>query len=517
MSRRWRVAFVVLCALIGTAVPVIPTLWISWHRAVAAQQGMLDHAAQRALANADTVYADAARALRTIAASDATPCSPEHVREMLQITEDTLSVVNIGFGTGDIVECNAWGPLKYHLPKAAIDFVNADGIGIVLNWRPPTFGLNRRMLILRLGTYSALVDQRRFYGGWDAPSDQAAMTVEAPDGRALVDIDGDGRAAPADALTSRRSSAHWVVTASEPRITFAEHLHDEGAILLPLAATIALLCGASVTLVLRRQLSPGAELEAAVNKGELVAYYQPIIELATGRCCGAEALARWPRRDGSMVLPDVFIPLAESAGLISRITDRMIAAVVNDLGDLLRRDPDLHVSVNLSAADISSERILPVLEGALEGSGILPRQIWLEATERGFIDIDGARKTLAELRRRGHATAIDDFGTGYSGLSYLQKLPVDMLKIDRSFIDVIGTEAPTHNVTPHIIAMSHELDVPVIAEGVETERQAAYLRLMGVRFAQGWLFSRALPADDFIAFCRSNRHLHGAADSRVGG
>lgn len=121
------------------------------------------------------------------------------------------------------------------------------------------------------------------------------------------------------------------------------------------------------------------------------------------------------------------------------------------------------------------------------------------------MDIDNARKTLDELRRRGHRIAIDDFGTGYSGLQYLAQLPVAMLKIDKSFIETVGTGAPTSLVTGHIIAIARELKLGLVAEGVETEAQAAFLRERRVEFAQGWLFSRAVPADDFLKFLQKNR------------
>jgi sensor c-di-GMP phosphodiesterase-like protein len=165
----------------------------------------------------------------------------------------------------------------------------------------------------------------------------------------------------------------------------------------------------------------------------------------------------------------------------------------------------MHISVNIVATDIVTGRILGALDGALVDTGIGAEQIWLELTERGLMDIESARTTLDELRRRGHRIAIDDFGTGYSGLQRLAQLPVEMLKIDKSFIETVGTGAPTSLVTGHIIAIARELDLRLVAEGVETEAQAAFLREQQVEFAQGWLFSRAVPADDFLVFLQRNR------------
>ncbi|WP_426227352.1 EAL domain-containing protein [Pararhizobium sp. DWP3-4] len=257
--------------------------------------------------------------------------------------------------------------------------------------------------------------------------------------------------------------------------------------------------------------SPLADLEIAVRNREFIVHYQPIVELKTGICFGAEALVRWRRPDGSLVRPDLFIPLAEESGLIMPITDQVIEAVIMDLNGTLVQDRTLHIAVNLCAADIKSGRILDVLEAKLADTGIRPEQIWLEATERGFMDIDAARVTLTKARERGHSVAIDDFGTGYSSLQYLQGLPMDALKIDKSFIDTIGRDTATSSVTPHIIDMAKTLGLYTVAEGIEVEEQAGYLKAHGVDFGQGWLFSKALPAAAFIAYQRRTKEKYGAA------
>ena len=228
-------------------------------------------------------------------------------------------------------------------------------------------------------------------------------------------------------------------------------------------------------------------------------------------CVGAEALVRWRRPDGSMTRPDLFIPLAEESGLILPITDQVLAAVIEDLRGILEAERQLHIAINISAADIKSGRVLDVVTQVLSGTSIQARQIWLEATERGFMDIDAARVTISKARAMGHAVAIDDFGTGYSSLSYLQGLPMDALKIDKSFIDTIDTESATSSVTPHIIEMARALKLQIVAEGVETQAQADYLLAHEVDVGQGWLFSKALPAQEFIAFYHANRAQQGAA------
>lgn len=207
---------------------------------------------------------------------------------------------------------------------------------------------------------------------------------------------------------------------------------------------------------------------------------------------------------GSLVRPDLFIPLAEQSGLILPITDQLIDSVLHDLGPLLVQERSLHVAINLAAEDVSSGRFLPKLEMALRRSGVLPNQIWLEATERGFMQIDAACATVDRARALGHLAAIDDFGTGFSSLQHLQQLPLDILKIDKSFVDSIGADATAGPVTSHIIEMAKSLQLKMVAEGIETQAQLDYLRGQGVHFGQGWLFAKALPAEAFEAFYQAH-------------
>ena len=163
--------------------------------------------------------------------------------------------------------------------------------------------------------------------------------------------------------------------------------------------------------------------------------------------------------------------------------------MIRDMEELLAVDRGVHISVNLGASDMKDGEVR-VLERMLLHTSIEPRQIWLEATERGFMDVDTAGPVIAEARRLGHAVAIDDFGTGYSSLAYLQRLPLDSLKIDKTFVDAIGTDSATHKVTEHIIGMARSLNLLTVAEGIERQDQADYLKAREVDFGQGWLYGK---------------------------
>lgn len=275
--------------------------------------------------------------------------------------------------------------------------------------------------------------------------------------------------------------------------------------LVPASLVLGLSIGALVFLLARQRQSMGGELQGALKRGELQVLYQPIFDLRNRQCVGAEALLRWRRPDGTLTSPDLFIPMAEDSGQIRQITDFVLQRLLEQLGQLLRANPHLYVSVNLAACDVMVPRIGEVMARLLDLHRVEARQIAFEVTERGLIDVVVARENLQALRDAGHQVLIDDFGTGYCSLAYLQTLPVDCLKIDKAFIDALGHDAASSGVAPHIIRMAHALDLKVIAEGIEYEAQAMYLTSEGVNYGQGWLFAHALSAMQLIELVTRGR------------
>ena len=247
----------------------------------------------------------------------------------------------------------------------------------------------------------------------------------------------------------------------------------------------------------RHRLSLSTELREAIGSGRVQAYYQPLIELSSGRCVGAEALARWIREDGEIVSPNIFIPLAEQSGLVPDITLAIVAATLHDLGKLLNEYPHLCININLAPEDLTGEAFSGALSHSLAAAGVAPTSIKLEITERAMIDTDASRDVIRNFRLRGHQIAVDDFGTGYSSLAYLQTLELDTLKIDKCFVDVIGTEAATNRVIDHLIEMAKSLQLDIVAEGIESEHQGDWLIEQGVEYGQGYLYSRPLPCEEF--------------------
>ena len=186
--------------------------------------------------------------------------------------------------------------------------------------------------------------------------------------------------------------------------------------------------------------------------------------------------------------------------MIGQVTAIMIQNVILNMKMALAEHRDMHVAINISPQDLESGQFLTLITDEIHAADVQASQVWLEVTERGFIHADIARTTLAKARDAGHVIAIDDFGTGYSSLSLLESLPITVLKIDKSFVDAIGRNAAISLVTPHIIEMAHSLKRKMVAEGIETAEPETILRQSGVQFGQGWLYSKALPFEESMAF-----------------
>ncbi|MGR3179579.1 MAG: putative bifunctional diguanylate cyclase/phosphodiesterase [Candidatus Anammoxibacter sp.] len=242
-------------------------------------------------------------------------------------------------------------------------------------------------------------------------------------------------------------------------------------------------------------------LRKALTNNEMVAYYQPKVNLKTGQIVGMEALVRWNHPNGKIVSPDGFIPLAEETGLIVKIDELMLSAACGFSKELKRKNLtgvhiSVNVSVNLSAIVLERKDLVEVIDKRVEEVGLAPHDIELEVTERSIIkNIDFAIETLQRLRDKGYSVSMDDFGTGYSSLSNFTRLPINVLKIDRSFVVNMPTDPKAQYVIKALITMSHELGIKVIAEGVETQEQIDFLILMGCDEMQGYFFSPPIPQD----------------------
>ena len=247
------------------------------------------------------------------------------------------------------------------------------------------------------------------------------------------------------------------------------------------------------------RLSVEVDLRRALERDELSIWYQPEVELATGAVIAVEALLRWHHPDGTVWTADRFIDVAEDTGLILSIGDWVLQRACADAAVWAAARPDrpITVRVNVSALQLAEAGLLGAIDAALTASGLDPALLCIEITETALLrQTATAGENLTGIRDRGCDIALDDFGTGYASLTYLRQYPVDLLKIDRSFITRITTDDHDRQITAAIIALARALDITVTAEGVEHTEQAALLRQLGCPGAQGWLYSRAVPPED---------------------
>ena len=255
------------------------------------------------------------------------------------------------------------------------------------------------------------------------------------------------------------------------------------------------------------RLALEADLRHAIRDGQLELHYQPKVDIANGRVRSAEALLRWKHPQRGFVPPNVFIPIAEETGLILTIGEWVLRRACTQMRSWLDGGlPPLRVSVNLSAKQFRHGDLTAVVCSALEDAQLQPGYLELELTESSIMhDAEASAATLQLLSTMGVHISIDDFGTGYSSLSYLWRLPLDKLKIDRSFVRELLSNPDDVAIVKAIISLAHSLRLGVVAEGVETQEQLEHLRELGCDQYQGFFCSPAVPPDAFIALIKRLR------------
>jgi diguanylate cyclase (GGDEF)-like protein len=252
----------------------------------------------------------------------------------------------------------------------------------------------------------------------------------------------------------------------------------------------------------RRFVELAGPLRDGLQKHEFNAAFQPIIDSETGEVVSMEALARWTRPDGTAVGPNEFIPVAECSGAIRQIFETILRQSCRQLRKLDQAGhPGLHASVNLSPRQFMDPGLSETLLTIIDEERLTPDRIYIEITENQLMDDPKQKgKILGALQERGIKVIIDDFGTGYSSFGYLKHFDVDGIKLDRMFVKDLPRDKKGGKIASMIIGMGRELDIPVVAEGVETHTQADFLRKHHCAHMQGFLFAKPMPAEEFDAF-----------------
>ena len=242
-------------------------------------------------------------------------------------------------------------------------------------------------------------------------------------------------------------------------------------------------------------------LRAALERDQFVLHYQPIVELASGNVVAAEALLRWDRPLQGLATAADFIEVAEDIGLIVPIGSWVVQTVAQQIRAWEAGGAELnHIAVNVGSREFHDGHIYDTVARASDQTGVDPRRLCLEITERVAVaDVDRAIGTLGRLRALGVRVALDDFGTGYSSLRYIQELPIDTLKIDRSFVANASADPRGEPIVASIVELAHRLGMTVVAEGIETDRCLDLVTSLGCDMAQGYHLGRPVPAAEFLA------------------
>jgi sensor c-di-GMP phosphodiesterase-like protein len=506
-----------IAALVGVALLFASIAWFLWKESVASEEAYSGGLAASLGQRTEHIFIDTRDMLAQFDRLDVPRCSEAHLQAMKDAAISRPYIRAIGYWQATERICSVG-----FLPHQGVKPPHADRIydtGVIAWWPSPQTKVGgTELFLMRYGDHDVAIDPRLLLDLGTMHDRQAGLWVE---NLRMAAIPWDAKLPAPSTLpvgltidrAHQRVISHYArseimpidVVAVEP----IDNFWSRHAQMLAAGTVLGLLLVAAwIYLILRfshYQLSMATELREALAAGRIQVQYQPVIELASGRCVGAEALARWERENGESISPDVFIPVAEEAGLVQDITIAVLKTTVHDMKQTLAQFPGISINLNLAADDLKNDRIGLELAEILDAAHLPPGAIKLEITERALVNSDISRALIRKFRSLGHQVAVDDFGTGYSSLSYLQSFELDVLKIDKSFVDAIGTQAATSQVIVHVIEMAKSLGLDTVAEGVETPEQVLWLLAHGVSFGQGYLFSKPLAAGDFIEFFRNNR------------
>jgi sensor c-di-GMP phosphodiesterase-like protein len=506
-------AVALIAGLFAIVAPILFAIDFAKHQSLNAEMDRAVSYARDVLRRSDRISDQIRSGIgRLIAARADDPCADANIDLMRQITLESPSVQVIGFVVDDGFVCSSLGRHAPPIPLGPVELVTSTGsavrTGVELPMVPGTV-----FTVIERNGYAAVINKALPIDASIVEEDVSLATY-TPDDRKIRSARGFIKPAWIETLGERSEAAffdgEYVVAvlrsaryatgaiAALPVRYLDQRVHAFTLMLVPLGILAGIVLSLAVFYLARLQMSFPVMLKAALKRGEIFLAYQPVVELATGRWVGAEALIRWRRANGEVMRPDLFIPAAEDSGLSQRITERVIGIVAHDLPAILRASREFHIGINLTSADLQARHTVDLLRRLFHEAGAGPHNLLVEATERGFLNTEVAKDVIQEIRSIGIRVAIDDFGTGYSSLAYLQAFKIDCLKIDKSFVDTLGTEAATSHVVLHIIEMAKALNLEMIAEGVETETQARLLRELGVRYAQGYLFGRPMALEDLV-------------------
>jgi sensor c-di-GMP phosphodiesterase-like protein len=504
-------------ALLAIAIPVVLAIYLADRQARETEMTLVTGYARDVLHRSETTSTQALTAIAALVANhSADPCSDANLEIMRRFDLSSSYLQAIGRVANGHLACSSLGRDAGGLTLGPADWVTPTGTQIRLNVQFPFDPVTKYLVIEGRDGFAAIINK-------DLPLDATTNTADV---NLAAFATSNGRLYAAHGFIARQ----WVgnLSNSLPRQQLVTTFVDRGyvvavvrssryylgaiaalpvsymlaqtrtttRIMLPVGVLAGIVLAFATLYLGRLQLAMPTVIRTALKRNEFFMHYQPIVDLRTREWVGAEALIRWRRRGGEMVRPDLFIHVAEDAGMIQRITAHVVDLVIRDVKDLFKRHPEFHIAINISSDDLHAESTIELLRKLAGDTHAAAGNLIVEVTERGFVQREPAQRIVSTLRTNGIRVAVDDFGTGYSSLAFLETFELDFLKIDKSFVDTMNLDTPTSQVALHIIEMAKSLNLEMIAEGVETEAQAQFLLDRGVQYAQGWLFGKPMPMDE---------------------
>jgi len=503
-----------IAVVVGTfafLAPILVSLLLAWEQGINDEKEQGVRYAAEVVRRGEETARQFGRTIALLNKDHFAPCSPQEVDLMRQIDVGSSYLQMVGRISGDTLECSSLGTTEpMHVGNATLttehgtherlgvrfgsagrwdklDLVDQDGVAVLvdsnllIDLQTEGEGVGLAMIVPSNLDHAKFAESTgHFRPNWLNPPAR---------GESASFLDGDY------VVSQVRSKRIDIAAISAVPSRYAyQHVKEFAAIFVPIGALCGIGLAWAVLYISRSRASLPGLVRSAARRGDFFVEYQPVVEIGTRRIIGAEALVRL-RRGDTVIGPAHFIGLAEESGAARLITQSVIRLVSRDLPSLLELRPGFHVAINLTATDLKTADTAEQLQELLRRSGALPHNVVLEATEHGFVSGPECRQLISTLRKRGFRIAIDDFGTGYSSLSCLQQLDLDLLKVDKAFVETIGTDGATSEVVLHIIEIARSLQLQLVAEGAETEAQARPMLDRGVQYGQGWLFGRPMSAE----------------------
>jgi sensor c-di-GMP phosphodiesterase-like protein len=523
LSNRPRIVVATLVATVGFLTPIVISLQLAWNQSVADAKGVGIRYAGEIVRRSEEAARQATRAAKLLNDDHVPRCSPREMELMRELDVGSSYIQMVGRVSGNTLECTSLGDTK-PVELGPPEIVSPKGTQHRLNFKIGSDAFDKLDLLSGKGV-AILVDLNLLID-FDVEGDAAQLALMVPSSRdhvRMVQSAGNFDASwfnpvnPGEtksyldgpSIVSHVRSAHFDIEGISviPSRLAYKRVREFAAVFVP----IGCFCGAglawAVVYIARSRNSLVGLLRSAARHNAFFVEYQPVVEIATRRIVGAEALVRW-RRGNTVISPASFIGLAEESGVITEITRIVMEHVERDLPRLLEICRDFHVAINFTASDLKNEATATQLQNLIRACNASAGNVVVEATEHGLISGSECSRMVSALRLDGFQVAIDDFGTGYSSLSCLQRLDLDFLKIDKAFVDTIGTDGATRGVVLHIIEIAHSLQLKMVAEGIETAEQAKFLQERGVTYGQGWLFGRPMSIEALTAMVRESEESH---------